>query len=136
MTAPASTPADPIRGPAVPGNDTVARLLGHALAALFGLGDLVGGVAALFAGAPAVVGITLVITGALTLTMLPFSLRDSRAAWSVLVAVLSVFGVVTLFGAPTAAHHLHIPLAVALLEPLLLAVASVALAQTYARYRE
>jgi uncharacterized membrane protein HdeD (DUF308 family) len=117
-------------------NGIDARVIGHGVAVLIGALAVVAGVAALAKGLPAAMGITLVIVGGLLLGMTPLSLRGSRSAWSLLIAILAVFTAVTLFGAPTIHKEVGIAIGIALILPLVQIIGVIALATTHERYRE
>jgi len=112
------------------------RRVGHLIPLLFGLGDLGGAVAAFTHGAPAVVGMTLLVAGVLLPTLAHFSFRGSRAAWAFLVAMCGVFAVIELFGAPKIARALDIGLWTAMILPGLNLVAAAALSSLRGQYVE
>ena len=112
------------------------RQIGHGLAMVLGLGSIVAGFAALAHGMPGVMGVTLLVVGGLMPVLAWFSLRHSRGAWAFLIALLAVFGAVTLFGAPKVRGILGIGLWSALIVPGLLAVGTIALSMLRDQYRE
>ena len=63
-------------------------------------------------------------------------MRGSRVAWSFLIALMTVMGIVTLFGAPKVRNLLDIGLWYAIIIPGVLAVGVVALALVRRDYRE
>ena len=97
--------------------------IGHALAALLGVNSLVDGVLALLHDMTGVLVATTWIVGALLVVLSWFSWHDrSRAAWSFIVSICSVFAVITLFGAPKMLH-LGMPLVgVVIVPPLYITV--------------
>jgi hypothetical protein len=104
------------------------RWVAHGLAATLGLFELGGGVSALVAGRPMVLGVTLLVLGAVAIVLALRSLNRSRAVWAFLVAITSTSATSYLFGAPKVAQQLHISLWIALILPGLWCVATVALA--------
>jgi type IV secretory pathway VirB3-like protein len=86
-------------------------------------------------GMPPVLGITMLILGALTIVLTIRSLQYSRVAWSFLCSLMSVMALVTLFGSPKVRNILHIRLGVALLIPGALIVGVVFLSQLRLSYR-
>jgi hypothetical protein len=62
-------------------------------------------------------------------------MRGSRVAWSFLTALMTVMGIVTLFGAPKVRNLLHIGLWYAIAIPGVLAVGVVALGLIRRDYR-
>lgn len=104
------------------------RKIGHALAALLGGVELVFGVVALVEHKPPVLGVTLLVAGALTLELTRNSWRGSRAAWAFLVAMIAVVGTCLLFGAPKVRSQLGIGLWTALILPGLQYVTCISLA--------
>jgi len=111
-------------------------LVGHGLALVAGIAALVGGIAAFIGGLPPVLGVTMVIIGWLMPLMAILSLRHSRVGWSFLTALLTVFALVTFFGAPKVRNMLHIGMWYAMVIPGLLSVAVVALALVRGEYRD
>src|SRR6476469_519804 len=75
------------------------KLVGHGLGFLLAVASLVGGIGALAGSMPPVLGITMLIVGALTGLLAFHSLRGSRVAWSFLTSIMTVMAIVTLFGA-------------------------------------
>ncbi len=111
-----------------------ARLFGHALTVVVGVCSLVAGVAAIRADLPGVLGATLLILGGLLPVLAHFSWRYSRAAWSVMISTLVVFGAVTFFGLPKIAGVLHVHMVVALVIPIVLIAGVLALANVRGEY--
>jgi len=97
--------------------------IGHALAVLLGVNSLVDGTLALVHGMGGVLIATTWIVGALLVMLSWFSWHGrSRAAWSFVISICSVFAVITLFGAPKMLH-LGLPLVgVVLVPPLYITV--------------
>jgi len=95
-----TSPAKPAPGP--------ERAIGHSLSVLLGFASIIGGVAGLASSLPPVVGVTLLLSGALLVVLAIYSMKHRRAAWAFLISVLSVLPTVTVLGAaddPTV-HHL------------------------------
>lgn len=111
-------------------------IVGHGLALVAGLASLVGGIAAFIGGMPPVLGITMLIIGWLMPLMAVLSLKHSRVGWSFLTSLLTVFALVTFFGAPKVRNMLHIGMWYAMVIPGLLAVAVVALSLVRREYRD
>jgi hypothetical protein len=112
------------------------RVVGHAIAMLMGLGSLLAGCIAAMRGMPgALIGAELVLGG-----LMPYlafrSWNGSRAAWSFLIAMCSVYAVVLFFGAPTVHRVLDIGLWTTLILPGLNLVAFTALIHIRSNYRE
>lgn len=76
------------------------RMIGHALPVLLGIGYFIAGASAFAQSAPAVVGVTLVVSGVFCPLLAAYSLRGSRAAWSFLVSLCGVFALIAFFAAP------------------------------------
>src|SRR5262249_51064822 len=70
------------------------RVLAHGLAAVVGVANVIGGVAAFANGRPPVMAMTLLISGSLLPLLAWRSWRHSRAAWSFLIGVLAVLALV------------------------------------------
>jgi len=115
-----------------------ARTVGHAIAALIGLASFVTAIYALGSSLPKVLGVTLLVLGALMPLLAYLSLfRHVRAAWAFLVAMTTTYATVLLFGAPKVRGQLwDIGLWTALIFPGLLVVAAVALTLVRHEYRE
>jgi hypothetical protein len=113
------------------------RLLGHALSAVLGVGNLVGGVAAFSHHLPGVLTVTQLVAGTAMLVLAHFSYhRRSRSAWAFLVAICGVLAVVDFFGAPKIRGALDISLWTTMVIPGLYAIATVTLMQLRADYSE
>lgn len=112
------------------------RLVGHALTVLVGVCSLGAGIAALAAGLTGVLGVTLLIIGCMLPALAHFSWRYSRAAWSVMISTLVVFGAVTFFGAPKIRGVLHVDLLVAMIIPAVLITGVIALAMIRGDYHD
>jgi hypothetical protein len=77
------------------------REIGHLIPALLGVFHLIASLAAFgHHDVPAVVGVTLLISGVMMPVLAFYSYRGSRPAWAFLIAVCGVFAVVEFFGAP------------------------------------
>jgi hypothetical protein len=127
-----------IVGAAAIGAAFAARAVGHAIAAVIGVGSFVMAIYALWATQlPKVLGVTLFLIGALMplLAYLSASLRV-RSAWAFLVATTTTYACVLFFGAPKVRGQLGIGLWTALILPGLLVVATVALTLIRGEYRE
>ena len=110
------------------------RVVGHALAALLGVANLVGGVAALTHGLPGALVATQIVIGLVMPALAWQSYRRVRAAWSFLVAMCGVLALADLFGAPKIRGVLDVSLWATMIIPGLYAVACVTLAQLSADY--
>ena len=111
------------------------RLVGHGLATLIGAASVAGGFAALASSQPMVMPVTLMVTGALLVTLVVYSLKGSRPAWSFLISMLAVLATVTFFGAPKIRHVMNIGLWTALIIPGLQVVAVIALVMVRGEYK-
>ncbi len=112
------------------------KLVGHALGFLLAISMLAGGIAAFIGHLPPVLGVTMLMVAGITGILAFHSMRGSRVAWSFLVALMTVMGIVTLFGAPKVRNLLHIGLWYAIIIPGLLAVGVVALGLIRRDYRD
>lgn len=104
------------------------RGIGHLLAALLGITNLVFGFFAFTHDQPGALTATLLVTGLVVPTLAHLSYRRSRAAWAFLVALCGVFAVVGLFGAPKISRVLDVSLWTTMIFPGLYVVACVTLA--------
>jgi hypothetical protein len=95
------------------------RHVGHGLAVLLGFMALTSAVEALAHDMPPVLFMTLLIAGLLFPLLAYMSWRGSRVAWSYLIAMAVVFGLVTFFGAPKVRAQLGTSLWYALIVPAL-----------------
>lgn len=111
------------------------REVGHGLATLLGLCALAGSYGAFDNQLPMVMGVTLLVVGLLMPALVYLSWQKSRAAWAFLIALVAVFGGVTLFGAPKVRGMLHIGLWIAMIFPAIKIVTVVALASLRRDYR-
>jgi hypothetical protein len=102
------------------------RAIAHAIAVVVALGAIVAGIGGLANGIPAALGVFCLVIGGVLCTLIPLSLKNSRAAWSVIVSILAVWTIGTFFGAASLSKALHIGLGVALLVPLVLAIGTIA----------
>lgn len=112
------------------------KLVGHATGFVLAAASVVGGIAAFIGHLPPVLAMTMLIVGAITGILAFHSMRGSRVAWSFLVSLMTVMGIVTLFGAPKVRALLHIGLWYAIIIPGVLAVGVVALGLIRRDYRE
>ncbi len=111
------------------------RLLAHALPAVLALLALASGIAGLATGVPAALSFFWLVIGIVLCTMIPLSLRGSRAAWSLVVSIMVVETIGTFFGAASLAKALHINLVFALLQPIVLGVGVVGLVSIRREYQ-
>jgi len=113
------------------------RELGHLIPIPFGLIYVVSAFPALASSKPPVLGISLLLAGALMLVLTWQSYRHrSRAAWAFLIALCCAFGFAEIFGAPKVAHVLDISMWTALIAPALKVIAVVALSSVRDDYLE
>ncbi len=110
------------------------RRIGHLIPVLLGAIHLAACIAAFSKHAPAVLGMTLLVSGFLMPVLAAYSYRGSHAAWAFLVAICGVFAVVELFGAPKIRGALDIGLWTAMIFMGLSAVATIALASLRSEY--
>ena len=103
------------------------RKVGHGLAALLGVFNLVAGIFALRAGLSNALVATLLIAGVLMQVLAVFSYRRSRPAWAFLVAMCGTFAVVSLFGAPKFRNAIDVSLWTTMILPGLFTVACISL---------
>jgi len=108
---------------------------GHAIPAVLGLLSLIAAVFAFRAGIQGTLGVALVVVGLLLPILVWMSLQRSRAAWSFLIALCAVLGIMTLFGAPKVRNLVGIALPVALIIPAMLAGAVFCLSLLDHRYK-
>ena len=120
------TSADALIGP---------RILGHAVAVLFGLAGLFAGYESAGHHMPGVMTGVLFVAGVLLPVLAHYSWRHSRAAWAYLCALLGVFGIVTFFGAPKVRNILGIGFWTAMMLPSIQFVCVAALAMVRGEYR-
>jgi hypothetical protein len=112
------------------------RGIGHVLAALLGVANLVLGFFAFLHDQPGALTATLLVTGLVVPTLAYFSYRRARAAWAFLVALCGVFAVVGLFGAPKVSRVLDVSLWTTMIFPGLYVVACASLALLRDEYVE
>jgi hypothetical protein len=113
----------------------IPKEMGHGLSTLLGLCALAGSYGAFSKSMPLVMGVTLLVVGILMPTLAFFSWKGSRAAWSFLIALVAVFGGVTLFGAPKVRALLGLGLWTAMIFPALKIVTVFALGALRRDYR-
>jgi hypothetical protein len=111
------------------------RQLAHGLCLVIGVLSVVAGVASIATGQQPVLSVTLLVVGGLIGLLVWRSLQYSRAAWSFLIAIVSVLGTVMLFGAPKVGSLLGINLFTAFVFPALQAGTVVALSALRHDYR-
>jgi hypothetical protein len=112
------------------------RWVGHGLAALAGLGSLIGAYYSFTADKPGTLTAALFMLGIIMPLLAWRSLERSRGAWAFLVAMCFVIGNVMTYGAPKLKTTIGISLWHAMIIPSLLYVAGVALAVLRADYRD
>jgi hypothetical protein len=112
------------------------REVGHAIACLLGLASLVAGIAAFWRSLPGVLSWALIVVGVVLPPITVLSWRRVRAAWSFVVSICTVFGIVTLFGAPKVRGLLGISLWYSLIIPGLYFIAVASLTMVRADYRD
>lgn len=111
-------------------------VVGHGIALLMGVGSFFAGALALSRGMPSALYGALLILGCLMPYLAYRSWTGSRAAWSFLIAICSVYAVVLFFGAPTVHRVLGLGLWTSLILPGLNLVSFVTLIQIRAKYRD
>ena len=93
--------------------------IGHIVPAVLGFGALISAFFAQRTHIQITLTVTLVVVGALLIGLsYASSILRSRAAWSFLISVSIVLGVMTLFGAPKIRTLVGIPMGLALVIPL------------------
>lgn len=110
--------------------------IGHVVTALLGITALVAAVFSYRAGIQITLTVSLAVAGALLPLLSWLSMRRSRAAWSFLISMSVVLGIMTLFGAPKVRTLLEINIGVALIFPVLFFGAAFAVWAQYPRYRQ
>jgi len=111
-----------------------ARLVAHGIAAFVALAALASGIAGVASGVPAALSIFCLVVSLVLGAMIPLSMRGSRAAWSLVVSIMSVEAVGTFFGAATLAKALGVSIAITLVLPLVLGAGVIALASIRNEY--
>ena len=109
--------------------------IGHGLPAAAGIASLVAAVGAWRSDMQATLVISLIVIGVLLPALAWFSWGRNRAAWSFLIALSIVLGIMTLFGAPKVRNLVGIPLAAALVIPAAFGVAAFCLSALGHRYK-
>lgn len=117
------------------GASLAPRLIGHALVVALGIAALIAGYESFAHALPAVMTAVLFAVGLLMPTLAHFSWRHSRAAWSYLLSLTIVFGIVTFFGAPKVRNALDVGFWTAMIVPGVLFVTVMALAMVRTEYR-
>ncbi|HEX3483216.1 MAG TPA: hypothetical protein VHT91_49735 [Kofleriaceae bacterium] len=112
------------------------RAIGHLLAALLGVANLVFGILALTHSQPGALTATLLVTGCVVPVLAYLSYRGVRAAWAFLAALCGVLAVVGLFGAPKISRALDVSLWTTMIFPGLYVVACATLARLHDDYLE
>ncbi len=112
------------------------RWVGHGIPTATGLTAIVAAFGAWTHGLQPTLAVALVLVGLLLPALAWLSLHKSRAAWSMLLAMCAVLGLMLMFGAPKVRGLLGVGLWTALIVPGLLAVAAVALAMVHRDYTE
>lgn len=112
------------------------RLLGHALAAAFGIGAIVAGVAAISRNMHPVLPAALIAAGIMLDILVWRSFERSRVAWAFLIGMTATLAAVLLFGSTKVRSVFDVGLWTALIIPGLLTVTTVALAMVRDDYRE
>jgi len=111
------------------------KLIGHVLALVIAAGALIGAYGSLSHSMPGVMTAVLIAVGLLLPTLAHFSWRGSRAAWSYMISIICVFGIVTFFGAPKVRNILGIGFWTAMILPGIQFVCVTALAMVRGEYR-
>lgn len=112
------------------------RTVGHGLAVLIGIAAIVGGIASFVKDLQPVVAITLLVVGVVMPTLAYHSIHRRRVPWAFTIAFASVFGCVTLFGAPKVRTLLGINMWYALIIPGVQIICVVALSMLRDEYRD
>jgi hypothetical protein len=112
------------------------QLTAHGLAAAMGVAALVGACAAFAKGLNPVMATTLLVVGVYIPWLTWMSLHKSRVAWSFLIATVSVFGAVCLFGSPKIRDLLGVDLGVAAIIPFAQIACVVMLSMLSSDYKE
>ena len=110
--------------------------IGHGIPAALGIASLIASVFSYFSDIQATMTVTLIVVGLLLPALTWMSMHRSRAAWSFLISLSVVLGIMTLFGAPKIRTLVGIPMALALVLPALFAVAAFALSAQSHRYNK
>jgi hypothetical protein len=111
------------------------RVIGHALALVIAAGALVGAYGSVSHSMPGVMSAVLIAVAVLLPVLAHFSWRGSRAAWSFMISIICVFGIVTFFGAPKVRNILGIGFWTAMILPGIQFVCVTALAMVRGEYR-
>ncbi|MBA3392480.1 MAG: hypothetical protein H0T89_07550 [Deltaproteobacteria bacterium] len=112
------------------------RWVGHGIPTATGLTALVAAYGAWTTIGNGTLTVVLVLVGILLPALAWLSLHKSRAAWSMLLSMCAVLGLMLMFGAPKVRSLVGIGLWTALILPGLLAVAAIALAMVHRDYTE
>ncbi|MDQ3369901.1 MAG: hypothetical protein M3680_31165 [Myxococcota bacterium] len=112
------------------------RWVGHIIPAVVGVASLVMSYAAWSRELQPTLVVTLLVMGLLLPVVTWLSFHKSRAAWSFLVALCTVLGLILIFGAPKLRGLMDIGLWHALILPGLLAAGAVGLVMVHEDYRE
>jgi hypothetical protein len=111
------------------------RLLAHGLPSFLALAALASGISGIAMGIPAALSIFCLVISIVLGVMIPLSLRGSRAAWSLIVSIMTVETIGTFFGAASLAKALHINLGFALVLPIVLAAGVIGLVSIRREYQ-
>jgi hypothetical protein len=109
---------------------------GHSITAGMGVMSIIAAFGAWSAGIQPTLIVSLLIVGALLPILTWKSLHKSRAAWSFLISLATVLGIMTLFGAPKIRDLVGVQMIVALLIPGLLLVCVFLLSTLNHRYKD
>jgi len=109
--------------------------IGHGIPAALGIAALIAAVFSYRAEIQATMTVALIFVGALLPLLTWLSMNRSRAAWSFLISLSVVLGIMTLFGAPKIRTLVGVHMSIALILPGLFAVAAFALSVQSDRYK-
>lgn len=109
--------------------------IGHGIPAALGIAALIAAVFSFRAGIQPTLTIALISVGGLLPLLAWLSMNRSRAAWSFLISLSIVLGIMTLFGAPKIRTIVGIHMSIALVIPGLFAFAAFALSVQSHRYK-
>jgi hypothetical protein len=118
------------------GPPPVSSAIGHGLATVAGFGSLLAGIEAVIHSLPGALSGALVICGLVMPLLGIYSWRGKRAPWAFLTTMCGVLALCMLFGAPKVHTKVGIDLALALMIPVVLAVAAIMLASQHREYTE
>ncbi len=118
------------------GPPPISSAIGHGLAGVAGLGSLVAGVEAIMHSLPGALSGALVVCGLVMPLLALYSWRGKRAPWAFLTTMCGVLALCMLFGAPKVHSRVGVDLALALMIPLFLTLATIMLAMQHREYTE